>query len=52
MKTLSAELLKEFDRPIGLCPVIDVDTESPVDPVVDPLEVVARIRRHWPDLAE
>lgn len=48
MKTLSAELLKEFDRPIGLCPVIDVDTESPVDPV----EVTARIRRHWPDLAK
>ena len=48
MKTLSAELLKEFDRPVGLCPVIDVDTELPVDPA----EVAARIRRHWPDLVE
>jgi predicted kinase len=48
MKTLSAELLKEFDRPLALCPVIDVDTEFPVDPV----EVVAHIRRHWPDLPE
>jgi predicted kinase len=47
MKILSAELLKEFDRPVGLCPVIDVDTERPVDP----LEVVFRIRRHWPDLS-
>jgi predicted kinase len=46
MRTMSSELLKEFDRPIGLCPVIDVDTEFPVDPV----EVLARIRRHWPDL--
>ncbi len=52
MKTMSAELLKEFDRPIGLSPVIDVDTESPVDPAVDALEVAARIRRHWPDLAK
>jgi predicted kinase len=46
MKTMSAELLMEFDRPIGLSPVIDVDTEFPVDPV----EVAARVRRHWPDL--
>lgn len=46
MKTLSAELLKEFDRPMGLCPVIDVDTGFPVDPV----EVAAGIRRHWADL--
>jgi predicted kinase len=48
MKTLSAELLEEFDRPVGLCPVIDVDTECPVDP----LEVADRIRRHWPDLSD
>jgi predicted kinase len=46
MKTLSTELLEEFDRPVGLCPVIDIDTEYPVDPV----EVVKRIREHWPDL--
>jgi len=29
MKIISAELLEEFDRPIGLCPVIDVDTGCP-----------------------
>jgi predicted kinase len=46
MKMISAELLEEFDRPFGLCPVIDVDTEYPVDPA----EVAMRIRRHWPDL--
>jgi hypothetical protein len=46
MKTISAELLAEFDRPFGLCPVIDVDTEHPVDP----LAVVERVREHWPDL--
>ena len=46
MKTVSAEMLEEFDRPVGLCPLIDVDTEFPVDP----LEVANRIRRHWPDL--
>jgi predicted kinase len=47
MKTMSAELLQEFDRPIGLCPVIDVDTECPVNP----LEVADRIRLYWPDLS-
>jgi predicted kinase len=46
MKTISAELLAEFDRPFGLCPVIDVDTEHPVDP----LEVAHNIREHWADL--
>ncbi len=47
MKTISAGLLEEFDRPFGLCPVIDVDTEHSVDPA----NVIERIRRHWPDLA-
>jgi hypothetical protein len=47
MKTMSAELLAEFDRPVGLCPVIDVDTEG----AVNPLEVADRIRRYWPDLS-
>ena len=46
MKTLSTELLEEFDRPVGLCPVIDVDTERPVEP----LEIIDRIRGHWPDV--
>ncbi len=46
MKTITAESLEEFDRPVGLCPVIDVDTESPVNP----LDVVERIRAHWPDV--
>jgi hypothetical protein len=48
MKTMSPELLLEFDRPIGLCPVIDVDTEYPVNP----LEVADRIRQYWPDLSD
>lgn len=45
IKSMSVELLKEYDRPVGLCPVIDVDTERPVDP----LDVADRIRKHWPD---
>ena len=48
MKVMSVELLQEYDRPIGLCSAIDVDTEAPVNP----LEVVQRIRRHWPDLPD
>ena len=48
MKVMSIALLQEYDRPIGLCPAIDVDTEAPVNP----LEVVQRIRRHWPDLPD
>ena len=46
MKVMSVALLQEYDRPIGLCPAIDVDTEAPVNPPA----VVQRIRRHWPDL--
>jgi predicted kinase len=47
MKIISAELLEEFDRPVGLCPVIDVDTERSVDA----LAVADRIRQHWPDVS-
>jgi hypothetical protein len=46
MTSISAEMLAEYDRPFGLCPVIDVDTEHPVDPA----EIVERIRQYWPDL--
>jgi predicted kinase len=46
IKVMSVALLEEYDRPVGVCPVIDVDTERPVDP----LDVVERIRQHWPDL--
>lgn len=46
MKMLSAELVAEFDRPVGMCPVIEVDTERPVDAE----EIAEHIRRHWPDL--
>ena len=46
MKTMSGGLLEEFDRPFGLCQVIDVDTEHPIDPA----DVIELIRRHWPDL--
>jgi predicted kinase len=48
MKAMSVDLLKEYGRPVGLCPVIDVDTEGPVNP----LEIAGRIRQHWPDLSE
>ena len=47
MKTMSAGLLEEFDRPFGLCPVIDVDTEHPVDPA----DVIKHICGHLPDLS-
>jgi predicted kinase len=48
IRVMSIELLQEYDRPVGLCPVIDVDTERPVDA----MEVADRIRRHWPGLSE
>jgi predicted kinase len=47
-KSMSVELLQEYDRPVGVCPVIDVDTEGPVHP----LEIAERIRQHWPDLSD
>ena len=46
MKSISAEMLREYDRPFGLCPVIDVDTDRPIDPK----EIAEGIRQHWPDL--
>jgi hypothetical protein len=46
VKSMSAEAMQEYDRPFGLCPVIDVDTENPVDPV----EIAKRVGGHWPDL--
>ncbi len=48
MKMMPVDLFEEYDRPIGLCPVIPVDTNHEVN-VQD---VVQRIREHWPDLAE
>jgi predicted kinase len=46
MKSISAEMLREYDQPFKLCPVIDVNTERPVDPA----EIAGRICGHWPDL--
>jgi len=46
MKTITAEFLEEFERPVGLCPVIGVDTER----TVEPQEIIERIRKHWPDV--
>ena len=46
MKIMPVDMLEEYDRPIGLCPVIPVNTE---DPVSVP-EIMHRIREHWPDL--
>jgi predicted kinase len=48
IKTMSVELLEEYGQPVGLCPVIDVETERPVHA----MEVAERIRQHWPDLSE
>jgi predicted kinase len=50
MQTLAPELLEEFDRPVGLCPVIDIDTECPVEPLAVVERIVERIQEHWPDL--
>lgn len=43
LTSLSAELLAEYDRPIGIGTVISVDTRNPVD--IDGL--VQTIRRSW-----
>ena len=48
MKVMAVELLEEYERPIGLCPVIDVDTELQVDPQ----EVANRIRQQWADVSD
>lgn len=41
MKSISLAMLREYDEPIGVCPVIVVDTGHPVDPA----EIADRIRR-------
>lgn len=46
MKNIAIEMLEEYDRPFGLCPVIDVDTEH----TVDPAEIAEQVRSQWPDL--
>lgn len=46
IKSLSADAMREYDRPFGLCPVIEVNTELPVDTA----EIVRQIRGYWPDL--
>lgn len=46
VKSLSADAMREYDRPFGLCPVIEVDTELPVDTA----EIVRQIGGYWPDL--
>ena len=46
VKSLPAESMREYGQPFGLCPVIEVDTERPVDIA----ELAERIRRLWPDL--
>jgi hypothetical protein len=47
VKSLSAEAMREYDAPFGLSPVIEVNTERPVDVA----EVVGQIRKYWPGLA-
>lgn len=46
IRTMSVAFLEEYDRPVGLCPIIDVDTERPVDA----LAVADRIGQHWSDV--
>jgi predicted kinase len=48
IKVMSVELLQEYDRPVGVCPLVDVDTEGPVNP----LEIAECIRQRWPDLSD
>ena len=47
VKRLSADVMWEYDRPFGLCPVIEVDTERPVDMA----ELIGQIRSYWPNLS-
>jgi predicted kinase len=44
--SLSIDAMREYDQPFGLCPVIEVETELPLDMA----EIVRRIRGYWPDL--
>jgi predicted kinase len=46
VKSLSLDAMREYEQPFGLCPVIEVNTERPLDTA----EIAARVWRHWPDL--
>jgi predicted kinase len=45
--TMSAAMVAEYDRPIGLCPVIPIDTTDQVDVG----GVLAQICRAWPEIS-
>jgi len=45
LKSLSMEMLAEYDRPVAACPVIEVDTTQPVDIP----RLVEKVREHWSD---
>ena len=47
VKSISVEMLEEYDRSFGLCPAIDVDTER----AVDPAKIAEWIRSQWLDLS-
>jgi hypothetical protein len=44
---MSAEMVAEYDRPVGVCPVIPVDTTKPVNSE----HVLADIQSAWPDIS-
>ena len=46
VKSLSLDAMRAYDQPFGLCPVIEADTERPLDTA----EIVRQIRGYWPDL--
>jgi predicted kinase len=45
--TMSAAMVAEYDQPIGLCPVIPIDTTGRVAVA----EVLDQIRRAWPEIS-
>jgi predicted kinase len=45
--TMSAAMVAEYDQPVGLCPVIPIDTTGRVETS----EVLAQIRRAWPEIS-
>jgi predicted kinase len=46
LRTMSAAMVAEYDQPMRVCPVIEVDTETPVQIGL----ILQAIRKHWPDV--
>ncbi len=47
LQTMSAEMLAEYNQPVGICPVIPVNTNRPVNRA----QVLAAIHDEWPDIS-